>query len=149
MGLVADAVLRVGGRAFGVIPRALATKELAHDGLTELYVVSGMHERKAMMATRSSAFLTLPGGLGTFEEFFEILTWGALGIHRKPLGVLNIDGYFDPLIALLDHGVAHDFIRRESLHPLIVDDDPESLISNLLAYKPPPVGPRWIRLEEA
>jgi uncharacterized protein (TIGR00730 family) len=148
MGLVADAVLGAGGRAIGVIPRGLATKELAHDGLTELHVVSGMHERKAMMATRSSAFLTLPGGLGTFEEFFEILTWGALGIHQKPLGVLNIDGYFDPLIALLDHGIVNEFIRRESLHPLIVDDDPELLISNLLAYKPPAIGRKWIKLEE-
>jgi uncharacterized protein (TIGR00730 family) len=148
MGLLADAVLGAGGRAIGVIPQALATKEIAHDSLTELHVVSGMHERKAMMATRSSAFLTLPGGLGTFEEFFEILTWGALGIHQKPLGVLNIDGYFDPLIALLDHGFAHEFIHRESLQPLIVDHDPEALVCSLLDYKPPAVGRRWIKLEE-
>jgi uncharacterized protein (TIGR00730 family) len=148
MGIVANAVLSAGGKAVGIIPKALATKEIAHDGLTELHVVSGMHERKALMATRSSAFLTLPGGIGTFEEFFEILTWGALGIHQKPIGILNVDGYFDPLIALLDHGIAHQFIRRESLHPLIVDDDPESLIRKLQDYIPPPVGLRWIKLEE-
>jgi uncharacterized protein (TIGR00730 family) len=148
MGIVADAVLGAGGRAIGVIPDPLATKEIAHDGLTELHVVSGMHERKAMMATKSSAFLTLPGGIGTFEEFFEILSWGALGIHQKPIGILNVDGYFDPLIALLAHGIAEQFIRQGSLHPLIVSDNPDALIPKLLAYVPPAVGPRWIKLEE-
>jgi len=148
MGIMADAVLGAGGRAFGVIPRALATKEIAHDGLTELHVVSGMHERKALMATLSSAFLTLPGGIGTFEEFFEILSWAALGIHQKPIGVLNIDGYFDPLLALLDHGIAQDFIRPSYLHSLLVGDQADKLIADLLAYVPPPVGARWIKLEE-
>ncbi len=148
MGIVADAVLGAGGRAIGVIPDPLATKEIAHDGLTELHVVSGMHERKALMATKSSAFLTLPGGIGTFEEFFEILSWGALGIHQKPLGILNVDGYFDPLIALLEHGIAEQFIRPGSLHSLIVSDNPDTLIGNLLAYVPPAAGPRWIKLEE-
>jgi uncharacterized protein (TIGR00730 family) len=148
MGIVADAVLGAGGRAIGVIPEALATKEIAHHGLTELHVVSGMHERKALMATRSSAFLTLPGGIGTFEEFFEILSWGALGIHQKPIGILNVAGYFDPLIALLDHGIARQFVRREYLHPLVVSDDPESHIRQLLDYVPPPAGPRWIKIEE-
>ena len=148
MGIVADAVLGAGGRAIGVIPEALATKEIAHHGLTELHVVSGMHERKALMATSSSAFLTLPGGIGTFEEFFEILSWGALGIHQKPIGILNVAGYFDPLIALLDHSIAQQFVRREYLHPLVVSDDPESLIRQLLDYVPPPAGPRWIKIEE-
>jgi len=148
MGVVADAVLEAGGRAIGVIPGPLATKEIAHDRLTELHVVSGMHERKAMMATKSSAFLALPGGIGTFEEFFEILSWGALGIHQKPIGILNVDGYFDPLIALLDHGIAEQFIRQGSLHSLIVSDHPDTLIAKLLAYAPPAVGPRWIKLEE-
>jgi uncharacterized protein (TIGR00730 family) len=148
MGVVADAVLEAGGRAIGVIPDPLATKEVAHDRLTELHVVSGMHERKALMATKSSAFLTLPGGIGTFEEFFEILSWGALGIHQKPIGILNVDGYFDPLIALLEHGIAEQFIRSGSLHSLIVSDNPDTLIGNLLAYVPPAVGPRWIKLEE-
>ena len=148
MGIVADAVLGAGGQAIGVIPNALATKEIAHDGLTELHVVSGMHERKALMATKSSAFLTLPGGIGTFEEFFEILSWGALGIHQKPIGILNVNGYFDPLIALLEHGIAAQFIRPGFLHSLIVSDNPDTLIGNLLAYVPPAVGPRWIKLEE-
>ncbi len=148
MGIVADAVLGAGGHAIGVIPNALATKEIAHDGLTELHVVSGMHERKALMATKSSAFLTLPGGIGTFEEFFEILSWGALGIHQKPIGILNVDGYFDPLIALLEHGIAEQFIRPGFLHSLIVSDNPDTLINNLFAYVPPAVGPRWIKLEE-
>ena len=148
MGIVADAVLGAGGRVIGVIPDALATKEIAHDGLTELHVVSGMHERKALMATKSSAFLTLPGGIGTFEEFFEILSWGALGIHQKPVGILNVDGYFDPLIALLEHGIAEQFIRPSYLHSLLVCDHVDQLIDDLLAYVPPPVGPRWIKLEE-
>ncbi len=148
MGIVADAVLGAGGRAIGVIPDPLATKEIAHDGLTELHVVSGMHERKALMATKSSAFLTLPGGIGTFEEFFEILSWGALGIHQKPIGILNVDGYFDPLIALLEHAITERFVRPGSLHSLIVSDNPDTLIANLLAYMPPAVGPRWIKLEE-
>ena len=148
MGIMADAVLEVGGRVIGVIPQALATKEIAHDGLTELHVVSGMHERKALMSTLSSAFLTLPGGIGTFEEFFEILSWSALGIHQKPIGVLNIDGYFDPLLALLDHGIAQEFIRPGFLHSLLVSHQAEKLIADLIAYVPPPVGPRWIKLEE-
>ncbi len=148
MGIVADAVLETGGRVIGVIPDALATKEIAHDRLTELHVVSGMHERKALMATKSSAFLTLPGGIGTLEEFFEILSWGALGIHQKPIGILNVDGYFDPLIALLEHGIAEQFIQPGSLHSLIVSDNPATLIANLLAYVPPAAAPRWIKLEE-
>ena len=111
MGIVADAVLGAGGRAIGVIPEALATKEIAHDGLTELHVVSGMHERKALMATLSSAFLTLPGGIGTFEEFFEILSWAALGIHQKPIGVLNIERLLRP--ADRPPGPRH----RPGLHP--------------------------------
>jgi uncharacterized protein (TIGR00730 family) len=149
MGVVADAVLQAGGRAIGVIPRALATREVAHDGLTELHVVSGMHERKALMATLATAFLSLPGGIGTFEEFFEILSWGALGIHQKPIGILNVRGYFDPLLALLEHGITQQFIRSDYLQPLLVSTQPESLIADLLAYKPPAVGPRWIRIEES
>lgn len=149
MGVVADAALGAGGRVIGVIPRALATKEIAHDGLSELYIVPGMHERKALMATKSSAFLTLPGGIGTFEEFFEILSWAALGIHRKPIGILNVEGYFDPLIALLDHGIAQQFIHADSLQSLIVSDQPDSLIDRLLNYVPSAAGPRWIKIAES
>jgi uncharacterized protein (TIGR00730 family) len=149
MGILADAVLGAGGEVIGVIPQGLATKEVAHEGLTELHVVTGMHERKALMATKSSAFLTLPGGIGTFEEFFEILSWEALGIHCKPIGVLNVDGYFDPLITLLDHGIAQRFIRPENLRALLVSDSPASLIDDLVAYVPPPTGSRRIKLEES
>ena len=133
MGIVADAVLSDGGKVIGVIPKPLATAEVAHDGLTELHIVADMHERKALMARRSSAFLTLPGGIGTFEEFFETLTWAALGLHQKPMGVLNVAGYFGPLLALLDHGVAERFVRPNNLELLLVATDPETVVSGLLA----------------
>ena len=133
MGIVADAVLSEGGRVIGVIPEPLATREIAHDGLTELHVVADMHERKALMARRSRAFLTLPGGIGTFEEFFETLSWAALGLHQKPMGVLNVAGYFDPLLALLDHAVAERFVRPGHLEILLIGTDPESIVADLLA----------------
>ena len=136
MGIVADAVLERGGKAIGVIPEPLAAREIAHDGLTELHVVADMHERKALMARRSSAFLTLPGGIGTFEEFFETLTWAALGLHQKPMGVLNVAGYFDPLLALVDHAVAERFVRPEHLKLLLVATDPEAVVSDLMARIP-------------
>jgi uncharacterized protein (TIGR00730 family) len=132
MGIVADAVLSDGGKVIGVIPEPLATKEIAHEGLTELHVVPDMHTRKALMAHRSSAFLTLPGGIGTFEEFFETLTWAALGIHQKPVGLLNVAGYFDPLMALLDHGVSERFVRPANLELLLVETDPETVVGDLL-----------------
>jgi uncharacterized protein (TIGR00730 family) len=137
MGIVADAVLERGGKAIGVIPEPLAAREIAHDGLTELHVVADMHERKALMARRSSAFLTLPGGIGTFEEFFETLTWAALGLHQKPMGVLNVAGYFDPLLALLDHAVAERFVRPEHLKLIHVTTDPEAIVSDLMVRVPP------------
>jgi uncharacterized protein (TIGR00730 family) len=136
MGLVADAVLEAGGRVVGVIPEALATKEVAHDGLTELHVVADMHERKALMAHRADAFLTLPGGIGTFEEFFETLSWAALGLHHKPMGVLNVAGYFDPLLALLDHAVAERFLRRAFFDLIVVSEDPEEIVEVLAARTP-------------
>ncbi|WP_165226330.1 TIGR00730 family Rossman fold protein [Aquisphaera insulae] len=149
MGVVADAVLAAGGRVVGVIPEALSTKEIAHDGLTELHVVRGMHERKALMASRSTAFLTLPGGIGTYEEFFEILSWKGLGIHRKPVGILNVGGYFDPLLDLLDHGITRKFIRVDHLRPLVVSDQPEEVVRILLDE--PDAGPndRWMTLDRA
>jgi uncharacterized protein (TIGR00730 family) len=136
MGVVADAVLEAGGRVVGVIPDPLATVELAHDALTELHVVPGMHERKALMARVASGFLTLPGGIGTYEEFFETLTWAALGLHAKPVGLLNVDGYFDPLLRLLDHGVAEQFVRPAHLDLLRVSSDPETLVADLLTNVP-------------
>jgi uncharacterized protein (TIGR00730 family) len=134
MGIVADAVLEGGGRAIGVIPQPLASKEIAHCGLTELHVVADMHERKAMMARRASAFLTLPGGIGTLEEFFETLSWAALGLHRKPMGILNVAGYFDPLLALLDHAVALRFVRPEHRALLLVSADHEAIVRQLMVY---------------
>jgi uncharacterized protein (TIGR00730 family) len=136
MGVVADAVLDGGGQVIGVIPEPLATKEIAHDGLTELHIVADMHERKAMMARRSIAFLTLPGGIGTFEEFFETLTWAALGLHEKPLGILNVAGYFDPLLAMLDHGITEKFVRPHHLKRLIISTEPEAIVHELMASAP-------------
>jgi uncharacterized protein (TIGR00730 family) len=137
MGIVADAVLSRGGRAIGVIPEPLAAKEIAHQSLTELHVVRDMHERKAMMASRSNAFLTLPGGIGTFEEFFETLSWAALGLHGKAMGVLNIARYFDPMIALLDHAMAQRFARPEIRRLLIVSADPEALVLDVMSHAGP------------
>lgn len=148
MGVVADAALAEGGRVVGIIPDPLAQKEIAHDGLTEQIVVPGMHERKAMMARRSAGFLMLPGGIGTLEEFFEILTWAALGLHRKPIGLLNVGGYFDPLLRLLQHGVAEGFIRERHLALLWISEEPESLAAGLLAHEPPPPSPVWIDPDE-
>src|SRR3954449_13611628 len=111
MGVLADAVLAAGGRAVGVIPQALVDRELAHRGLTELHVVGTMHQRKALMADLSDAFVALPGGYGTGDELFEILTWAQLGIHAKPIGLLNVAGYFDAMLAWLDHMTREDFLR--------------------------------------
>lgn len=148
MGVAADSALAGGGRVVGVIPTPLATREIAHHGLTELHVVPGMHERKALMAERSIAFLTLPGGVGTYEEFFEILSWATLGLHNKPIGLLNVEGYFDPLFALLEFGADQGFIRGRCLDLLLTSDDPENLIGDLLAYVPPPPAPPAITPDE-
>ena len=148
MGAVADAALAEGGRVVGVIPEPLATVEVAHRGVTELIVVPGMHERKALMARRADGFLTLPGGIGTFEEFFEILTWAALGLHAKPIGLLDVGGYFGPLRAMLAHGVAEGFVRPDHLALLRASDDPETLISDLLDPAPGPALPRQIEPDE-
>jgi hypothetical protein len=141
MGVVADAVLAAGGRVVGVIPGHLAGPERAHGGLTELHVVDGMHERKALMARLASGFLALPGGVGTYEEFFEILTWAALGLHAKPIGLLNVAGFFDPLLRLLDHAVAERFVRPRHLGLVHVSDDPEAIAADLLQRTPPDPGP--------
>ncbi len=130
MGMVADAALQAGAPVIGVIPEVLATSEVAHHGLTELHIVRGMHERKALMASLSSGFLTLPGGIGTFEEFFEILTWSALQIHQKPMGLLNVDGYFDPLLAFMNHSVEAGFLRKGHLEPLVISEDLEGMIAS-------------------
>jgi len=137
MGAVADAVLTGGGEVTGVIPRSLVEKEVAHSGLTELRVVTTMHERKALMADLSDAFIALPGGWGTLDEFFEILTWAQLGLHCKPCGVLNVQGYFDRLLSFLDHSVEQGFVRREYGALLAVSDDPSTLLDALRAQTPP------------
>jgi uncharacterized protein (TIGR00730 family) len=138
MGELADAALAAGGRVVGVIPEALVGWEVAHTGLTELLVVGTMHERKAMMADLSDAFLALPGGYGTLDEFCEILTWAQLGLHRKPCGLLNVLGYYDALLSLLDTGVRERFLRPEH-RALILDerDDVPALLDRLTAFTPP------------
>ncbi len=143
MGALADAALSEGGRVVGVMPQALVAKEVAHRGLTELRVVKSMHERKAMMAELSDGFVALPGGWGTLEEFFEVLTWGQLGLHQKPCGLLNIQGYFDGLLAFVDHSIGEGFVRREYRSMILVSDSPGELLDGMAAYKAPVVQ-KWI-----
>jgi uncharacterized protein (TIGR00730 family) len=143
MGVVADAALAAGGRVIGVIPEALVGKEIAHTGLTELRVVASMHARKALMNDLADAFVALPGGWGTLEEFFEVLTWAQLGLHRKPCGLLNVDGYFDGLLAFADHATAEGFVRREHRAMLTVADTAAALLDRL-ADERPPVVEKWL-----
>jgi uncharacterized protein (TIGR00730 family) len=145
MSAVADAVLAGGGHVTGVIPQALVEKEVAHDGLTDLRVVTTMHERKALMAELADGFIALPGGWGTLDEFFEILTWAQLGIHQKPCGLLNVLGYFDPLLAFLDHAVQQGFVRREFGALLATSDNPATLLGKMELHRPPTVE-KWIDL---
>lgn len=148
MGVIADEMLARGGQVFGVIPQDLVDREVAHDGLTELYIVSSMHERKAVMAELSDGFIALPGGIGTIEELFEILTWAMLGIHDKPCGLLNAEGYYDKLAAFLDHAVAEWFVRPKYRSMLIVADDPVELLDRFERYEPPEV-PQRIRKDRS
>jgi uncharacterized protein (TIGR00730 family) len=143
MGALANAVLEAGGQVIGVIPDALVAREVAHTGLTDLRVVSSMHERKALMADLSDGFIAMPGGWGTLEELFEVLTWGQLGLHRKPCGLLNIDGYFDALLAFLRHAVAEQFVRPEFDRLLPVSASPDDLLDLFAAFEPPVVR-KWI-----
>ena len=143
MGAVADATLAAGGEAIGVIPQHLVDREVAHLGLTQLRVVSSMHERKATMAELSDVFVVLPGGIGTLEEFFEVWTWGQLGLHAKPYGLLNVAGFFDPLLRFIDHAVDQCFIRAEHRAMLVIEDDAEALLRRLDAHATP-VVPKWI-----
>lgn len=134
MGLLADSVLEAGGEVVGVIPQALAEKEVAHTGITQLHIVSSMHERKAMMADLSDGFIAMPGGYGTFEEFCEIITWYQLGIHRKACGLLNIAGYYDPLLAQFDLGVREEFISDNHRKMIIADTNPQALLQKILGF---------------
>jgi uncharacterized protein (TIGR00730 family) len=143
MGVVADAVLASGGQVTGVIPAALVAKEVAHNGLADLRVVGSMHERKATMADLAEAFIALPGGWGTLEEFFEILTWGQLGLHQKPCGLLNARGYFDGLLSFVEHSIDEGFVRREYRSMISVTDSPGDLLDLLTSYDAPLVE-KWI-----
>jgi len=134
MGTIADEVLRLGGQVSGVIPQQLVDRELAHPGLTQLFVVKDMHERKALMAQLADGFVALPGGMGTLEELFEMLTWSQLGIHAKPVGVLNVDGFYDQLVGFVQHAHQEGFIKPQHANLMMVDSDPEALLARLLAH---------------
>ncbi len=149
MGIIADACLGAGGTVIGVIPEALIGKEVAgrvvdHRGLTRLEVVDSMHTRKARMAELADGFIALPGGFGTFEEFCEILTWGQLGFHVKPMGLLNVNGFYDPLLALFERAVAEGFLREENRAMGLAASDIESLLAAMAAYRPEPVS-KWLK----
>ena len=144
MGVLADAALAAGGEVVGIIPEALRDRELAHEGVTRLEVVDSMHTRKARMNDYADAFIALPGGVGTLEELFEMFTWAQLGIHHKPCGLLNADGYYDPLIRFLDDMVAAQFLRPDQRDLLEMADSPEALLERLEAAHPAPAGPTWI-----
>jgi hypothetical protein len=143
MKILADTVLAEGGEVIGVVPKMLVEKEIAHQGLTDLRVVNSMHERKAMMADLADGFIALPGGLGTFEEFFEVLTWAQLGLHTKPCGLLDICGYFGTLIQFLDHAVGERFLRQENRDLLVWATEPAKLLDLFETHRPSPV-PKWI-----
>jgi hypothetical protein len=143
MGILADTARDAGGEVIGVIPRGLVAKELAHVGLSDLRVVESMHERKALMADLSDAFIAMPGGYGTFEEFCEILTWTQLGLQRKPCGILNVEGYYDPLLQMFDYAVAEQFVKPVHREMVIADIAPETLVERLLVYQAPAVD-KWL-----
>jgi uncharacterized protein (TIGR00730 family) len=147
MGVVADAVLEAGGEVTGVLPEVLATKELLHPGVHDMHIVPGMHARKARMVELADGFIALPGGYGTFEELFEIVTWAQLGLHQKPIGLLNAAGYFNGLIDLIDHAVDQGFIKAKHRELLVVGEESDSLIDALAKHKVPSVG-KWITPSE-
>lgn len=147
MAVIADAVLAGGGEVVGVIPEALATKELAHPGVSEMRVVPSMHARKALMAELSDAFIALPGGFGTFEELFETITWAQLGIHSKPIGVLNVAGYFDALMRLIDDAITQEFVKPEHRELIVAAEQPGTLLDRLAHHQMPDVR-KWITSEE-
>ena len=144
MGVIADAVLEGGGKVHGVIPKMLCEKEVAHQNLTKLHIVASMHARKSMMAALSDGFIAMPGGFGTLEEIIEIITWGQLKFHDKPCGLLNVDGYFDHLLAYLDHANAEGFLRDENREMLLVDRTAAGLVRQFERYTAPTVH-KWTR----
>lgn len=148
MGEIANSVMQRGGEVIGVMPQSLIDREIAHQGLSELHVVQSMHERKALMAELADGFIALPGGFGTLEELFEIVTWGQLGLHRKPFGLLNVNQFFAQLIEFLDFAVDQQFIRPQHRQMILVDADPDQLLERFAAYDPPKVA-KWISREES
>ena len=147
MGVIADTVLQQGGRVTGVIPKALMEKEVGHEGLTNLHIVADMHERKAMMAELSEGFVALPGGWGTLEELFEVMTWLQLGFHTKPCAVLNVNGYFDALLAFLANASQQGFVKPLHHDMLIAGDEPDQLLQRMSGFKPPTTK-KWIGFGE-
>ena len=143
MGTLADSVLNAGGEVIGVIPDGLFSKEVPHAGLTDLRIVKSMHERKQLMAGLSDGFVAMPGGIGTLEELTEIYTWSQLGLHRKPCGLLNVDGYFDHLLQFLDHAVDEGFLKPIQRNTLLVRDEPGDLLNDFESYQPPLTG-KWL-----
>ena len=148
MGALADAVIAAGGELTGVIPRALVDREIAHRDVMDMRVVGSMHERKAVMADLSDAFVALPGGIGTLEELFEVYTWAQLGLHSKPCGLLDVEDYYSGLAAFLDHAVEERFLREEHRAALMVEREPERLIERLREFEPEAVTPKWIDREQ-
>jgi uncharacterized protein (TIGR00730 family) len=143
MGVIADAALAAKGEVTGVIPSWLVDREIAHENLTDLRIVGSMHERKKTMADLADAFVALPGGFGTFDELFEIITWAQIGLHAKPIGLLDVADYFAPVRALIAHVIEEGFAPREHGGLVISRDDPSSLLDALAAFSPPPLGPKW------
>ena len=143
MGIIADEVMHLGGTVIGIIPDSLERKEVGHRAVTELRVVNSMHERKAMMAELADGFIAMPGGIGTFEEYFEILTWAQLGFHHKPCAILNIAGYYDGLLDLCDTAVGEGFLRREHRGLILEDSDPEALLAKMRDFKPTGIE-KWL-----
>ena len=148
MGALADSALAAGGTVIGVIPTRLVEHEIAHPGLTKLHVVETMHERKALMAELSDAVIALPGGTGTLDELFELFTWKQLGLHRKPIGLLDVDGYWQPLLGFLEHAVNERFLRAEYLAELLVEHDPGALLDRLASHEHRAVD-KWLDRERA
>ena len=143
MGVIADAVLAEGGEVIGVIPQSLVDREVAHQSLTKMHIVNSMHERKALMADLSDGFIAMPGGMGTFDEFCEILTWAQLGIHQKPCGILNVENYFTPLLKMFDHAMDEGFLRDTHRDLVIEATTPETLLDLFDNYQPKPVA-KWM-----
>ena len=146
MGVIADEMLRQGREVIGIIPQAIASREIAHNYLTELRVVRSMHERKSLMTELSDGFIALPGGFGTFEELFEVITWAQLGIHEKPIGILNVAGYFDPILEMVDRGIDEEFIRPQYRDLILVSENAEELLDLMETFEPIEGLTKWIDL---